>query len=302
MKILNLSYDDYANYAHENANALRATGAYCVDLKRIKHSFGYESESKVSSTDEIKKQIKQADIVQLFHSDSTWLNYAFDLGKKIYVYHTGTTYRQNSQHCNNIFNPFVNAAFTDQCEFIGLGMKNEKYIATAINTDKFKCLNWKVSEKYFIAHYPSNPIVKGTGKIKQMLDELNISSYNIDTTILAHSKQMQRMSDCDIYIELFSPYQNGKPYGCFGVTAFEAASLGKLVVTNNIRNDVYEKEYGESPFFIANCETKFKSVLQYLLIQEKNKIKELQEKTRELMIQRHSYVSSGNYLKKALDL
>jgi hypothetical protein len=302
MKILNLSYDDYANFGHENANALRSIGLNCVDLKRVKHGFGYGTESKVSTSSDIMSQIKKCDVLQLFHSDSTWLKYAYELGKKIYVYHTGTTFRQNSEHCNNIFNPYVNAAFTDQCEFMGLGMKNEKYIATAINTNKFQCTNWNVNDNYVIAHYPSNASVKGTVHIKKMLNELNIKDYLIDTAILKHDSQIERMSMCDIYIELFSPQQNGKPYGCFGVTSFEAASLGKLVITNNIRNDVYEKEYGETPFFIANCETKFKSTLQHLLSLDKQKIQELQEKTRSLMLERHSYVATGNYIKKALDL
>ena len=57
MKVLNLSYDDYANYAHESANALRSVGIDCKDLKRVKHPFSYGTESKVATSDEIRREI-----------------------------------------------------------------------------------------------------------------------------------------------------------------------------------------------------------------------------------------------------
>jgi len=104
MRICNISFDDYSNFSHDNANALRSVGIDCKDFKRVKHPFDYGTESKVATTEEIKREISKADIVQLFHSDSTWLDLAWSLGKRVFVYHTGTTYRMNPIHCNSIFN------------------------------------------------------------------------------------------------------------------------------------------------------------------------------------------------------
>lgn len=308
-KILNLSYDDYANFSHDNANALKSVGVSCLDLKRVKHPFGYTTESRVASSNEIMKAIERADLIQLFHSDSTWLDYANKLNKRVVVYHTGTTYRQNPDHCNNIFNDKVERCFTDQCEFIGLGMKNETYIATAIDTNKIKPVISKKFPLPLFAHYPSNPDVKGTSKIREMLEHVfeNVSvggdeCFDINEEKLPHHYQLQRMNDCYIYIELFSPEQNGKPYGCFGVTAFEAAALGKIVITNNIHKKAYEDAYGGCELIIANTEAEFISAVIDLMDLPGDELHYKMQKTHAWLVKNHSYKATGERIKKILSL
>ena len=302
MKICNISFDDYANFAHENANALRSVGIECKDLKRVKHPFSYGTESKVATSSEIEREIKKADIVQLFHSDSTWLDYAYSLGKRIFIYHTGTTYRMNPIHCNSIFNGKVEACFTDQCEFIGLGMKNETYIATTLNTDKYKPIEKEVKTPYLVAHYPSNPGVKGTDKIVEMLSNIEVANFTINTDRISHKSQIERMQLCDIYVELFAPFQHGKQYGCFGVTAFEAASLGKIVFTNNSNEKVYSDAYGECALIITNTEKDFISKMEWILQLNEKHIVNLQEQSRNWIIKNHSYKATGLRLKKLLNI
>lgn len=302
MKVLNLSYDDYANFAHENANALRSVGVVCKDLKRVKHSFNYGTESKVATSEEIRREIAKADIVQLFHSDSTWLETAWALGKRVFVYHTGTGYRQASENCNKIFNDKVERCFTDQCEFIGLGMKNETYIATAINTEKFKLGEWKTINPYLIAHYPSNKAVKGTDKIVEMLQKIEGANFTVNTDKVNHKAQIERMQGCDIYVELFAPTQRGKNYGCFGVTAFEAAALGKIVFTNNIGQKVYSDAYGDCALVIANNEVEFISKMKWVLSLNEKDVVNLQKQSREWVVKNHSYEATGNRLKTLLNI
>lgn len=302
MRILNISHDDFANFAHENANALRSVGVNCLDLKRTAHPFSYGSESKVATSDRIINEIKKADIVQLFHSDHTWLEMAWALGKRVVVYHTGTGYRQNPENCNNIFNGKVERCFTDQCEFIGLGMKNETYIATAINTEKFKPAVWKTINPYLIAHYPSNETVKGTAKIVEMLTKIEGATFTVNTDRVNHKAQIERMNACDIYVELFAPTQRGKPYGCFGVTAFEAAALGKIVFTNNIGQKVYSDAYGDCALVIANNEVEFISKMKWILQLDEKHIVNLQEQSREWIVKKHSYEATGNRLKTLLNI
>lgn len=304
MKIINLSYDDYANFSYNNCMALRSVGIDCNSYKRIRHQFGYEDQCKIVSMDQILDLIKDADIVQLMHSDNTWLNICADLGKRVVVYHTGTAYRNNPDNMNTFFNPIVEKCFTDQCEFIGLGMKNETYTTVAIDTDKFKPLPWLVSGPFTIGHYPSNPEVKGTVSIVQMIKKLkqpNKFVYAIDR--VNHVSQIRRMSQCDIYIEMFKPILNCRPYGCYGVTAFEAASMGKIVITNNIREDVYYNYYQVEPaLFIANTENTFLSLVDDILNSSKDEIKKMQQYSREWVIEKHSYKAIGERIARELKI
>ncbi len=302
MRILNISHDDFANFAHENANALRSVGVNCLDLKRTAHPFSYGSESKVATSDRIINEIKKADIVQLFHSDHTWLEMAWALGKRVVVYHTGTGYRQSPENCNNIFNGKVDRCFTDQCEFIGLGMKNETYIATAINTDKFKPIEKIVKKPYLIAHYPSNETVKGTAKIVEMLQKIECANFTVNTDRVNHKAQIERMHGCDIYVELFAPTQRGKEYGCFGVTAFEAAAIGKIVFTNNLNQKVYSDAYGDCALVIANTELDFIQKMKWVLSLNEKDVVNLQEQSRDWIVKKHSYEATGNRLKTLLNI
>lgn len=304
MKVLNIAYDDYANFSYDNCQALKSIGIYADSCKRLKHPFNYENESIVIDHTKIIELIKKYDIIQLMHSDHTYLEICAELGKKVVVYHTGTRYRQEPDKYNSIFNPMVERSFTDQCEFIGLGMKNETYIATAIDHEKFKPKHWLKTEPYTIGHYPSNPIVKGTDKIIELIGQLRAPNiFRLSTDKVSHIEQMRRMSQCDIYIEMFQPTLNGKQYGCYGVTAFEAASMEKIVITNNVKEEVYTNSYGSAPgLFIANTEESFLITLENILSQSTSFISELQQKSRQWIIEKHSYKATGERIAKLLGI
>lgn len=308
MKVLSISYDDHSNFMFNNCQALQSVGISAFSVKRVKHAFGYKEESKVVSTREIERLIQKYDIIQLFHSDATWLDYAFNLGKRVVVYHTGTAYRMNPDHVNSLFNDKVERSFTDQCEFIGLGMKNETYIATAIDTDKIKAPILSQFPIPLFAHYPSNPGTKGTDKIREMLeyvfegDSTGDECFDIQIDKLPHEQQLERMRNCFCYIELFAPTQNSRPYGCFGVTAFEAAALGRMVITNNIRPDVYERVYGPCKLIIANTEREFISTIMNIMDEDPVDLYGKMQRTRDWVVRNHSFQATGMYLKKCLNL
>jgi hypothetical protein len=258
MKVLNFSQQDYSNMSHENANALRSIGVDCKDAKFYRHNFKYKTESHIESLNSFKDSVRRYDVVQIFHSDKELIRLA-KLGgaKKIVVYHTGTRYRQNAQMYDKLCDGMIQ--ITDQCEFIH--NNNMHYLAPHV---LFKP-TIKNNIKPVIGHYPSNPDNKGTKDVIRLLEPFkNDFEIRIDTKILEHSKNIQRISECDIYIEMFCLEQEGKPFGCHGVTAFDASSLGCKVITNNINQSVYTDVYGEYPFFIANTESKFNSVMQLL--------------------------------------
>jgi hypothetical protein len=302
MKIINICYDDYANFSYCNAKALQAAGINAKSYKIIKHKFEYREQSEVVDRQQMIEQIKKADLVQIMHSDLNALYFCTLAGQKnIVVYHTGSNYRREPEVMNAKFNPNVVGCFTDQCEFIGTGMKNEKYIATAIDFESLqdKRYQWETNDPYTIGHYPSNAEVKGTKEIIALLFGVDQTKFHFKHTTekAGHNTNLLRMSQCDIYIELFKPFLDGKKYGCFGVTGFEAAAMGKVVVTQNLNPEAYEKEYGAPAFFLANDQRQFIDIVADLLNQSPENIKKLQDQAREWIRSKHSYEATGKHLR-----
>jgi len=258
MRVLNLSTNDYANMAHENANALRSIGVDCKDYKIYRHNFCYESESHNVTSDQIIKFCKNYDVVQIFHTDKELLRLCrLGNAKRIVMYHTGTRYRQESAMYDKLCHGLLQ--ITDQCEFVN--GNNMHYLAPHVNFSNVP----KNNSKLVVGHYPSNPINKGTDKVIELLAPYHKDfDIRIDSKIVPHKFNIQRMSECDIYVEMFCLEQDNKPFGCHGVTAFDAAALGSIVVTNNINESAYTDVYGDYPFLIANTESKFKSIFEML--------------------------------------
>ncbi len=304
MKVLNISFDDYANYSYDNCQALRSVGIDAHSIKRLSHPFGYENESQViKDKKQILKLIDQYDVIQLMHSYSEFLRYCMQLKKKTFVYHTGSNYRANPEIHNKIFNSYVAGTFTDQCEFVGLGAKNLVYMPTAIDVSKYPKFGHEIKSPYIVAHYPSNPQVKGTVEIIQMMKESGLDSrcnFQCSAEKVPHKKQHARVDKCDIYVELFKPILNGKPYGCYGVSAFEAAAAGKIVITQNIHEKVYEDAFGECEFIIANDRETFINKMDMLLKLPPDRISRKQTETYFWLVNNHSYEATGKRLVELL--
>jgi len=303
MKVLSACKYDWANFQYANAQALRSVGVDCTDLKLMPHHYNYPEQSRIVKEFDLMIEAQKADIIQIFHTDIYVYNLLKHLNKRFFIYHTGTTYRREPEQTNKIFKD-VEITFIDSPEFYELGGTNVIYIATGIDTDKLKCIS---PENYIplFAHFPSGEAIKGTSKIVQMLAEIDPTiNFKFDTNRKNWDENIRRMCECDIYIELFSPTQeingNIKKYGSFGVTAFEAAALGKIVVTNSTHHEVYTKHYGDCELMIANTETEFKNVIQQIQQMSWVQIEDKQKQTRNWLLQKHSLEATGTYLKKFL--
>lgn len=302
-RILNISSDDYANFSHDNAKALRSVGVNCVDVKTIPHIFKYPSESQIKTLDQIRELAKSFDIIQIFHSDLILLNKVVDLGKELFVYHTGSRYRERPERFNLSFNPFVKRSFIALGEFSGLGSKNETYIVGAVDFDSSLMIPDPLAP-YTVGHFPSSEEVKGTKEILDILetDVKNDFILNYSSEKVIFEKQMRRLEDCDIYIELFKPSLNGKKYGSFGITALEAASLGKVVITQNLSADVYEKHYGKPEIFLVESREDLIYELDFLLSLNPEDLKLLQVESRRWILKKHSHEATGARLKNILGI
>jgi hypothetical protein len=298
IRVLNLASNDYANMSHNNANALRSIGVDCFDYVLNPHPFGYESQSEIITREEIVSMVNKFDIVQIFHSCPI-IHKLVEYGnykKKLVVYHSGSRYRSEPRRFNELFKD-ADVVITDQTEFINLCDKPIHYLAP--HTD-LEVTEKREDGKLIIGHYPSNSEVKGTDEIKTMLEPFkNDFEIRIDTNIIPHSENLKRIGECHIYIELFKPELNGKEYGCFGVTAFEATGLGCLTITNDLNGTIYHNTYGLSPFQICNTKESFTETLEQLKEFSIEQVNELVEHFDTEFRNNHSIQSTG---KRILEL
>lgn len=296
-KILWCSWSDYSNLTFHFAKSLQSIGIDSEALSLIPHSYGYKDQARVVTREEMKAEMEKADCIIIGHTAPVIFDMCKFMGKRLFVIHTGTLYRQNPQHYNLKYNPFVEATLTDSPEFMSLGAKNIHYIAAAIDTDAIKYSPTTNIDPVF-AHYPSQGGFKGTEKIKQMMAKFPNAKFICDEHIVPHDENLRRMAACDVYLELFSPTQEGNEYGSAGVTAWEAAALGKIVVTNTLYKEVYEKVYGDMALIIANTEDEFTSAVEAIIESSPTERAIGHLEARQWIEDKHSYKSTGNYLKQ----
>lgn len=297
MKVVNISRTDWANFGYDNEKALESVGVTATSYCMIKHPFDYPACSLQLPRNLIIGAMRRADVVQIFHSCVSSLNMFKESrsNAKLIVYHAGTIYRNNPQMFNDLFNPVVIKSVVALGEFSRLGSKNEEYIVGAIDTGHIQPV-YVESQYLRIAHFPSNAEVKGTDDIRRMIASLPDDrpfTFDCSTDSVKYIDQLTRMQECDIYIELFKPILAGKKYGSWGITALEAACMGKIVVTQNLSADVYERNYGECPFILVRTEDEFIQKMRELLSMPYDQIRHLQERTREWVVRNHSYKATG---------
>jgi len=290
--IVLLSSVDYSNLQFSWAESLRSIGVDCKDLTLQKHSL-YPRQSQVASMGRMIATCRDAEVIIVMHSSDQIYDQIKDLGKRIVVSHTGTRYRENHIALNQKFKGCI--TLSDQTEFMHLG--DHKYITAPIELQPAPLYNGLLK---VIGHYPSNAFVKGTDKIIEMLEQFRGRfKWNYSHNLVSHDAQLRRMQDCDVYIELFKPELNGRPYGCFGVTALEAAMAGKLVITQDLEGRTYKEAYGDHPFITVKNKYQFQSAIEdsqkYLTMARAERI-HLETK------ERHGYKATGERLKQLLRL
>jgi hypothetical protein len=212
MKIINVCVNDYANFSHDNAKALRSVGIDCEDYVVKPHSLAYKEQSTILTKEKIGEKTRKADIVQIMHSDFRILPF-IDKSKKLIVWITGTRYRQAPKEMNKIFNPIVDKSILALGEFWGLGAKKQIYCIGAVDTDKLQPVYNE--GKFVIGHYPSGSTDKGTEKINEVMTILK-KKHNFEYHTgerVPYKEQVERLKKCDIYIDVIANKQGNKPYG-----------------------------------------------------------------------------------------
>jgi hypothetical protein len=279
---------------------LKAAGVDVDGCKIYPHSFGYTEQLPIVTKDEMKHKIFNGgyDVIQIFNSDPLVPILMQGYKGKVVIHHTGTRYRENPSELNRIFNPIVWKTIHCHSEFFGLGAINENLVTVTIDVDKFTP-NYDTNKEFVFAHYPSNPEVKGTKTIKRIADLTGIN-FKYSAQRVNHEDNIARMHDCDVYIELHNPTINGKKYGHFGNTALEAAAMGKVVITQNLTPEIYEREYGECPMFLARDEMHLAYILNHINSLSVDEMVELKKEHRKWVQEKHSFKAQGERLKRIL--
>lgn len=297
MKIGLLTSDDFANFQYDIYKSLQSIGVDVIAYKLARHIFGYENQCEVITPNQINALYKDCDVVIIIHS--VWQLTEYLDNQLIIPFHTGTPYRSNPQFINQKFTAPITLIALPEFQYLA---PNPKYLVGAIEIDKpVKDLG----ERLVIGHFPSNPSVKGTDDIIRIVGDLK-RTYDFDfiysTDRVSHEENLDRMNQCDIYVELLASEQGGKPYGSFGVSSLEAAALGKIVVTQSITdNGLYNDTYGVNMMNMVINEAGLRKTLSGLLNYKGDYIIGQQNLTKDMVKQHHSYKATGLKLKSYLD-
>jgi hypothetical protein len=117
--------------------------------------------------------------------------------------------------------------------------------------------------------------------------------------------------DCNVYIkgtegyiEACSPIQNFQnkqlKYGEWGVSAIEAAALGKIVITHFLSHKKYEQVYGQHELCVANTPSDIAVHLESLLELSDDELLKRRKATRSWVEKFHSFKAVGTRLKEEI--
>jgi len=298
MKVLILAFSDWANMGNILTKCLLSVG---VDAK----FYTQNPTTRLKKGESVSKRqainfSKNCDIIQYMHSVKVKI--PIDLkGKKVVVYHGGSKYRQNSKRLNSFWNPIINCAIIQTYDLYGLGAKNEKWLLPPIDTKNLRAVYKTKNKNIIVGHYPSSEKEKGSQIIQRNIDfikkEIPNFEYKFSSDRVLWEDQIKRLQDVDIYIEMMKLKQGDRQYGHWGMSALEAAALGKIVITNFFGYEEYIKQYGKCALKVANNEKELTDILIKLLNMPVEELIKLKIATRKWVEKNHSYHVVGSKLR-----
>lgn len=298
MRIIFITSDDYANFGFYKSESLKSVGIDSESFVLQPHPFNYDKHSTLVNGVRMKEEIMKADIIHIVHSDITALRLCEQAGKPYYVWHTGTRFRQSPSQMNDLFKN-ANGVFYALGEFESLC--NGDYFSITVDTDSLPFTETN-NNKLIFSHHPSNAQVKGSDTIINIFNGINSDKFetNINTNIIPYTENLQRIKQCDVYVEMCAITQGGKPYGSFGTTSVECASMGKIVITNSLWDECYNKYYGNHSLIIANSPHELREKIIWLSTLDKAEINKMKLASREWAVSKHGYKATANRLIKYL--
>lgn len=296
MQVLNITTDDFANLSYQIGECLRAAAVPCTTLKLLPHPFGYPHQSELATVETIAAACRRSDVVQIFHSDLQCLDLfrQSQSNARLVVWHTGTPYRANPQLMNANFEGAT--VICDEASLMHLAPQPH-FVHTGVDTDAVQPVYYS-DGAYVFAHYPSNVRRKGTAAIVQAMTELPVN-FVYSNAILSGQPHWDRMRRCDVYIELLNNFWYGE-YGNYGVTATDAAALGKIVITQCLYPEVYEEVYGDCALHFVADERDLIDTVGWVNSLTSEAFLHEQRKTRQWVVDKHNLAATGERVKSII--
>ena len=299
LDVLLLAKYDYSNVSYLYAKAMRTAGikAEAWAVKPSPRHYSRHANLFKSINDDILPLARQARAIQFMHSRR--FNAIDVRGKFITVFHGGSRYRHAAERMNAIFNPIVNKSIIQTGDLFNRDAKNGVWVLPPIETDLIEPRFEMLKSRLVVAHYPHKTYVKGTETICQAIESLRNSNwlFNFSDSLVSWEENLDRIGSCDIYIEAVQPELREETYGEWGVTALEAAALGKIVITHFRSYERYLREYGACPLIVANNGKQLYAKLKRLLQMSRYEIMYLKKATREWVERNHSLKAVGQRMK-----
>lgn len=296
---------DWANVGHLFQRSLEAVGVSAVSVAKKPHPFQYEQSSAVVHDRDVDGLVGRASTVINMHS----VNHTGpQKGKLVGVFHGGTEYRSNPAGMNAIFNKFVDFSLIQTGELLNLGAFDTEWMVPPVDCDRIKPRFGITGEFLNVAHYPRDGREKGTKAILRALRMISrVKRYHDrvryvwEQSRLPWPENLERMVQCDVYVESCVPTYRDREFGAWGMTALEAAALGKIVITNFVHAERYQAEFGSCPIQIANSSDEIVAVIKRLADMDRADLENLQVETREWVERVHSFEPTGKRLVSIFD-
>jgi hypothetical protein len=262
----------------------------------------------------IQAHIEQSNIIYLHAETFIEIKGYNYMNKKIITGVSGHPYRRKPHEYSKFFNKFIYGSLIQCPDLLNLGLKNEHLIYYGVNTNIIKPISFNNNNKILkIGHFPSNPETKGSNDILNAIKYIvskypnrfiyNGTNMNNSNHKTQWNDNLNRMGECDIYIETCKPYlnaysvfkeYNNTQFGEWGNTCLEASALGCIVITNSLTYDYYIKEYTEEyPLLIANNYNTIIKQLEYIVLLNDEEILTLKKKYRKWVEENHSLYNTG---------
>jgi hypothetical protein len=185
----------------------------------------------------------------------------------------------------------------DDCYFL----EKRHLLSLPVDTKRLQPVYYKGKKKLSLGHFPRNTgtslKTKGYAKVVRVFTSLRkqYPEQFTGTKFINWNLHIDRVAKCDIYVEKISEICKE-----WGVSALEAAALGKIVISQFSNRDTYEKYYGKSPVIGVETEKELREVLLHIASWSVDNIYRKQEETRAWIEKYHSFEAVGKRLKDIL--
>lgn len=301
--VLILCQSDNCNRSYKTVKALKTQGIDVMGFKTQPHKFNYPNQLPIVNIHRMVKEVNKAKVVWFTMGNPALYRFLKPhIRGKTVVTFSGTTYRQNSQKLDKVFNGVD--------LFILLGHDHMKLCSHDNKTyNSNRIIDFPkpsiVPNKVFtIGHYPSQPHKKGSDIIIPIMERLALKhgvNFKYSLVPVEYEKNLKRMSECDLYIEQYAPYQNGKIFGEIGNQAYEACAMGSIVISNLSDTSLYESVHGALGIHLANSPEHLEELVEGFINTPYEDILKLRAKSQEWVYNTHGLDAMGRSLMTIID-